>query len=190
MERLRITPGFLLLSAVLFYLDEGSGILVCCLPAVLVHELAHFAVGTAFGGTFRRAEFSAVGIQLTLSYPRALSYRRELLVLLAGPAANLVLWLAASCGQAYLLGGVSLVMGLFNLMPVGPLDGGQALCCLSSLWFGEGAGDRLRDICGAVLSGAAMGMGGIAAARFGNFSLLITSCWLFWLCIGGKRKKL
>ena len=39
MKRLRITPGFLLLMAVLFYVDEGSGMLGWAVLACTLLEL-------------------------------------------------------------------------------------------------------------------------------------------------------
>lgn len=61
-----------------------------------------------------------------------LSYGGELLAAAAGPAANLLLSLPlAFCGRwwesGYLFAGAQLILGLFNLLPIAPLDGGSLL---------------------------------------------------------------
>ena len=44
MKRLRITPGFLLLMAVLFYVDEGSGMLGWAVLVLRLARLESFGV--------------------------------------------------------------------------------------------------------------------------------------------------
>ena len=141
----RITPGFLLTMAVMFWLDEGVGLLGWGVLACVVHELGHLLVGAALGGRPRWLSLSAVGLELNMEYPAGLSYGRELAVALAGPAVNLVT--GGICAQFgnYLLAGVSFGLGLFNLMPVLPLDGGRALWAVGPIWGTDGrAGGRWR----------------------------------------------
>ena len=79
---------------------------------------------------------------------------RELLAVLAGPVGSLLLlgvhrWFPrlALCG---------LVQGLFNLLPVRPLDGGRALYLAVSWLAGPGAGERAARWVG-VMTGALLG---------------------------------
>lgn len=189
MKKLRITPGFLLLAAVLFYMDEGVGILPWGLLACALHELGHYAAGRMYGGRLRWMELSAVGAQLSLDYPRPLSYGRELVVALAGPAVNLVLgWTAIRIG-CFLLAGVSFGLGIFNLMPIISLDGGRALWCGLSLLVGEDSGERLLVVTSGILIGLLAGIAVIAAVRYANFTLLITTLWLLWITLQAKKKK-
>ena len=127
---MRITPGFLLTMAVMFWLDEGVGLLGWGVLACVVHELGHLLVGAALGGRPRWLSLSAVGLELNMEYPAGLSYGRELAVALAGPAVNLVT--GGICAQFgnYLLAGVSFGLGLFNLIPIPPLDGSKVLFSL------------------------------------------------------------
>ena len=62
----RITPGFLLTMAVMFWLDEGVGLLGWGVLACVVHELGHLLVGAALGGRPRWLSLSAVGLELNL----------------------------------------------------------------------------------------------------------------------------
>lgn len=186
----RITPGFLLTMAVMFWLDEGVGLLGWGVLACVVHELGHLLVGAALGGRPRWLSLSAVGLELNMEYPAGLSYGRELAVALAGPAVNLVT--GGICAQFgnYLLAGVSFGLGLFNLMPVLPLDGGRALWCVLScpIWSTDGrAGGRWRR---GVLVGLLAGIGAAAAVSYANFTLLLAAVWLFGLTLLRKREKI
>ena len=186
----RITPGFLLTMAVMFWLDEGGGLLGWGVLACVVHELGHLLVGAALGGRPRWLSLSAVGLELNMEYPAGLSYGRELAVALAGPAVNLVT--GGICAQFgnYLLAGVSFGLGLFNLMPVLPLDGGRALWCVLSALFGAQTGERAADGAAGVLVGLLAGIGAAAAVSYANFTLLLAAVWLFGLTLLRKREKI
>ena len=186
----RITPGFLLTRGVMFWLDEGVGLLGWGVLACVVHELGHLLVGAALGGRPRWLSLSAVGLELNMEYPAGLSYGRELAVALAGPAVNLVT--GGICAQFgnYLLAGVSFGLGLFNLMPVLPLDGGRALWCVLSALFGAQTGERAADGAAGVLVGLLAGIGAAAAVSYANFTLLLAAVWLFGLTLLRKREKI
>lgn len=189
MGKLRITPGFLLLLAVLFYLDEGVGLLGWGLLACALHELGHYAASRAFGGRLRWLELSAVGAQLSLDYPGPLSYGKEVAVVLAGPLVNLAVGWAAARAGLFLAAGVSFGLGGFNLLPILPLDGGQALWCGLSCLFGAEWGERALAVSAGVLVGLLAGVGLVAAVHYANFTLIITAAWLLWMALRRKREK-
>jgi stage IV sporulation protein FB len=189
MGKLRVTPGFFLLAAIAFYLDEGMGMLGWCVLACTVHELGHYFVGRWFGGRLRWLELSALGGQLSLDYPRPLSYGREVAVALSGPLTNLLLgWLASRAG-AFLLAAVSFGLGFFNLLPILPLDGGKALWCGVTCLFGSEWAERVLAVADGVLVGVLVGAGAVAAARYANFTLLTVAVWLFWMTLRGGQEK-
>ena len=63
-RRVRVTPGSLLTVALLFWLDEGVGLLGWSVLACAAHELGHLLVGAALGGRPRWLSLSAVGLEL------------------------------------------------------------------------------------------------------------------------------
>lgn len=186
-ERLRVTPGFLLVLAVLFWLDEGTGLLGWSLLACIAHEMGHYLMGRMMGGRFDWLELSAVGARMNLWYGSPLSYWQELAVVLAGPAVNLAMgWLFAGV-KLFLPSGVSFVLGIFNLLPILPLDGGQALFYALSATLDEDWADRVLTVTAGLLVGILAGSGVFLAARYANFTLLITSLWLLWVTLAKKQ---
>ena len=188
-RRVRVTPGSLLTIALLFWLDEGVGLLGWSVLACAAHELGHLLVGAALGGRPQWLSLSAVGLELKLEYPAGLSYGRELAVALAGPAVNLIMGLICARAGNYLLAGVSFGLGLFNLLPILPLDGGRIVWCAMSALFGVQAGERVADGAAGILVGLLAGAGAAVAAAYANFTLLLVAAWLFGLTLLRKREK-
>lgn len=182
--KLEISSGFILVAAVLFYLDD-QGILPWALLACAIHEMGHFAAVKAVGGRVLCLRLTAVGGQMLLSSRRILSYGRELIAVLAGPAANLAAaFLAAALagkgGETVLLfSGLNFVMGSFNLLPADPLDGGHAVRLMVSILWSPLTADRalrfLTWITALLLTAAG---GFIFWKTKHNFTLLVVSAWM------------
>lgn len=183
--RLRLTPGFLALMALLFYLDEGLNLLGWGVLACALHELGHVVAIRALGGRVRSVALSAVGAQLTLDPAYPLSYGRDLLATLAGPTASLVAAWLATRGGLFLLAGMSIGQGVFNLFPMTPLDGGRCVYLLLAPLAGERRAEGVVRAASAVLAGLLVGGGLILLRVFGNVTLLITAAWL---TVGLMRK--
>lgn len=124
-------------------IDRVAGILdVLAVPALCVllgageapmlaicaalHELSHIAVLKICGG--RLVRFYQRGFGLQIRYSSAgLPVFSQIAVSAAGPAANLFVAAAAIALGGYRLAAVNAVLAVFNLLPVGGLDGGEIL---------------------------------------------------------------
>lgn len=137
-KRIKISPGFLLLTALFLFMD-WNGTAPAVLAAWAFHEGGHLAALYAAGGRLRRLELGLGGAKIETEKGRRLSYGGELLAVLAGPGVNLAL--AALCARLgepwYLLSGASLVLGMFNLLPLPGLDGWRAMSLLRLLLAAE-----------------------------------------------------
>lgn len=186
--RVEITPGALALWALLWYLDRGHTVLQA-LAACALHELGHYAALRALGGRAVRLRISCVGAEMALSARAPLGPGRTLAVALAGPAVNLVLAaLCAGLGEGWFcFAGLSLALGLFNLLPAAPLDGGRALACLLAL---AGREDWTGSVVGSLTAALAMGLtaGWLLLWRAGSFSLTLPLVSL-WLLGWGRGKR-
>lgn len=190
-SRIRLTagPGFLLLLALLFYLDDGVGILPWVLLAALFHESGHIFASVIFGGKIEAISLSVVGVELRFSYFSQLSYWRENVVALTGPAVNLavgciLIW----CGRL-IPGMMSLYLGLFNLLPAFPLDGGRVLFNVVAEHFGLDAAECATMISGGVCAGLIAGVGAIAAIEYMNFTILFGAVWLLFTTTRNRKIK-
>ncbi len=117
-------------------------VLLTFFTCVVLHELGHSFMAMHFGVGVRRILLMPIGGMAEFdNIPRQPG--RELLITLAGPAVNFaiagVLWIGfgsprdwgltqdptSLAGFAHLLLTWNLLMGLFNLVPVFPMDGGR-----------------------------------------------------------------
>ena len=120
---IRVQPSTLILMAALILLLPLDWLIAAVLAAA-VHELGHLAVIRALGG---RPEFLSIGVFGAQIHTGPLDNRAEFFCAAAGPAASLfLLSLCRFFPKLALCGGVQ---GMFNLIPVHPMDGGRMLCC-------------------------------------------------------------
>ncbi len=138
--RFRLHPLFtimMLLSILTGYFLE----LLILFSIVLIHELGHVAAARSFGWTITKVELLPFGGVAETDQSGTSSVREDIIVAAAGPFQN-----AWMIGLAYLLGTVglweaewtqtfiqaNLMIGLFNLIPILPLDGGKIMQALLS----------------------------------------------------------
>lgn len=128
MIRLR-QPEVLLLGLWFGLMHDPLGVLRISLLCSLLHESGHIAAWVIFTGTLPVLELSPGGIGLCLGNAR-LSPCKEGVLAAAGPSVNLIaagaayLWMQQSASYwGWFFLGTNLLVGGFNLLPVGPLDG-------------------------------------------------------------------
>ena len=160
---LHITAGAVALLAMFIYLASPL-LTASVLLAAVCHELGHYLTLRALGARVNRICISALGAEMLVSGSERLSYGNELLAFLAGPLVNLVL--AFSLGYAgrrwavlYPMAGAQLVLGIFNLLPIRPLDGGNIFWIITA-WLSEPfTADRITGIAGSVTAAALLALG-------------------------------
>jgi stage IV sporulation protein FB len=174
-----ISAGAALLFSALFFLD-GSGLFSALLPAVAVHEAGHYLALRLSVAHFTALRLDIFGLRM--DYRGALTRLQELLCTLAGPLAGLTFTLAASLGGRFLddsflycAAGVSLLLTIYNLLPVAPLDGGRILLLLT----GNSALVRLT---GFLTAGALLFLGLYCAARGLGAALALPGAFLLLTC--------
>ena len=169
--------------------------------SVLLHELGHSFVAMAQGVKVRSITLFLLGG--VASVERECSTAMGALrVAAAGPAVSLVLGFALMANvhnAAHIapelgdmvaqLGSLNLVLGLFNLLPGLPLDGGLIVKAL--VWQVSGSqrrGIEVANACGRVLALLAMGLGTLLLVRGAGLS----GAWLIllgWFGLGAARNQ-
>lgn len=141
----RFSFCFFVVAACFLSLDRGSLAVFFVLP-ILVHELGHLLVMALLGIGVSEVAFTPVSLRVTRRGSRLLPYGQEIAVSLGGAAANLMvaLLLYVFCFQSMrtmLIIAANTAVALFNLLPVGNLDGGQLLRLFCSRFFSLSAAD-------------------------------------------------
>jgi Zn-dependent protease len=165
----------------------GVAFLLAVFGSVLLHELGHALVARRYGIRTRRIVLSPIGgIAQLEGMPRR--PRQELAVALAGPAVNFVLaaalWLVAPVFAgaglfATFLGSVMLAnlgLGLFNLIPAFPMDGGRALRAV----LAERVGSYRATEAAAKIGKAIALVMGVVGLVWGPFVLVLVAAFVWF----------
>lgn len=169
--------------------------------SIVLHELGHSLVAVRHGGHVREILLMPIGGAARLDH-MSMRPRDELLMALAGPAVSLTVFVVLFLGGAVLpmtseqvvlwglrltvnlvqvIGLINLVLGLFNLLPAFPMDGGRVLRALLVRRFGRLNATRAAARVGRTI---AAGLACFAAwewATGASFSMLLfVALFIYW----------
>lgn len=151
-----ISPMGLIFWSFLFFMLPEREVAALLVP-LAVHEAGHLLCMKIMGFEIYSLSLGMTGLRI--DYGQQGRAGMEAAAAAAGPAAGLGLWLLCSMVGAELMAGVSLILSIFNMLPIYPLDGGR-LCRLGlCAAVGQERGARLQtltgDICCCILMGLA-----------------------------------
>ncbi len=168
-------PVFVLGLGLIVLIGQGAeaaamvvGTLIALFGFVLLHELGHSLVAQRLGIRVRAITLMPLGgLAMTESMPRLPSH--EVMIALAGPAVNFVLAGLFALLQLLTGGGsvaalasaefvrylimANLILGLFNLVPAFPMDGGRVLRALMATRLSYEVATRRAVIVGRIFAG-------------------------------------
>lgn len=192
--------GFLLVYICLSVgsVDYGIAVALTLAVSITLHELGHSLTARAFGYSTRDITLSLLGGCASLTaLPR--KAWQEFLTAIAGPAVSFVLgtlayillfgtsieseWLCSILFTVYVM---NFMLGLFNLLPALPMDGGRMFRSALSVFLG-----RLRATEIAMYVGRAVAVALVLLPVFGiqhiwifpiggNFFLRLMIAWMVW----------
>lgn len=155
--RVHVSFYFAAVVTMMLSADKQNLVFVSFLAAAF-HEISHLLVYFFFHDIPLEVEFGVFGIRITQRNAAALSYRREMAVIAAGPLMNFILaavLISGSffCGNEKLTeaAGINLLLGLVNSLPIDPLDGGRFLFCLLADKTNALRAERIVTFCSAAV---------------------------------------
>ncbi len=190
--------GFPFAAAVtLMLLLDKSGTAVSALVCCVLHEFGHLLCLFALSAPPERVTLGAFGMRIDKSSAE-LSYQYETVTALAGPAINFLLALilfavSKTANAPWLLtsAALNLCTGLFNIIPVEPLDGGRALKNALLIKYDEQRTEKIINIL-SLITLVPLTFGGIAVLKFSgyNFTLLLVCIYIAaYLLMKNRRVK-
>lgn len=171
----------------------GVVFLIGVFGSVLLHEFGHALTARHYGIRTRRIVLWPIGgIAQLEGQPR--TPKQELHIALAGPAVNFVL--AAGLWGLISIAGLpsygllaslmvaNLTLGLFNLVPAFPMDGGRILRAFLATRMGGG---RATELAVKIGKGAAVAF--VIAGLFGNPMLMLVGGFV-WFAAGAEGRSI
>jgi len=155
---------------------EAAGLVLATYLFILLHELGHCVAARRAGVPVLDVTLWPLGGMARMAGLPA-DPRAELVIAAAGPLVNLGLALVLAILGLDRLASLNLALGLFNLVPCFPLDGGRVLRAALALRLGPRLSTRLTSGTGrALVAGLAVAgslQGHLGMALFGVFLLLV-----------------
>jgi stage IV sporulation protein FB len=184
--RIRVNWLFLLLCAIYVYLGLGLEIMVI-FASVLLHELSHTIMAAILGVKVAEIELLPFGGQARIDDFTGLDPDREIYIALAGPifslsiAALFYFLPAAFPFQTSQLIQINLFLGVFNLLPALPLDGGRILRAYLSTRMGYKKATSRCAWLGKMIAGLICAYGGYLFYRQqSGANYILVAVLLFW----------
>ena len=151
--KIKLEISYLLLSFLaIIVIAEVFNNFLWCISAVVIHELGHIIPMCMFGYRPEKIKFSLFEISITDNTRQKRSFWQNFFIILFGPFVNFICFI--SFYLLYLYGKdfylpiaiANLSVGLFNILPVLSLDGGQLLYLILCRKITERNAERVVDI--------------------------------------------
>jgi len=152
---IRISFWFFAILALVLTTGRETLAMYFLLP-ILIHECGHLIVMAICGVKLKSVSFLAFCIDIKPAESHIMSYGKDVAVALGGALANflvagfLYIFMFQSM-RVMLLIAVNIAVALFNLVPVGRLDGGQVMSLLLSRYGGINNTDPVSKLCSFLL---------------------------------------
>jgi stage IV sporulation protein FB len=187
--KIRMNFIVILLCLLYGYLGLGREILMI-FSSVMIHELAHALTARNMGVKITEVELLPFGGQAKIEDFTGLDPDREIYIALSGPVASLSLagafyflitnfYASNPLGQMFIT--INTLLGLFNLLPALPLDGGRVLRAILSKMMGYKQATRRSAALGKAIAIGIIGYAGYQLYVFHmGLNFLLIGILLFW----------
>lgn len=166
-----------------------------CLFAIIIHETGHIILMCIFGYAPEKIKISLFEISISDRKRQERSFIQNFLIIFFGPFANFIcfilFYLLYLIGNDYFLyfAAANFSVGLFNILPVMSLDGGQLLYLILSRFFSDTGSQRIVNVITFIIIFPLASLGFILLfnSKY-NFSLLIVCIYLVFSLICRNNK--
>ncbi len=178
---LRINISFAAAVTLTLIVDE-SGLCATAFFCCIIHELGHIVSLLIFGEKPKLVELSFYGIKLERFGASGIKSLGEIIIYASGPTANFalsaLLFVFGNTQGMKTAAVVSLCVGLFNLLPCQPLDGGNILKFFLERRMDSRICERMCFGVSCLIIAPMVAAGVVLLLKSGNITLLAVSGYL------------
>lgn len=190
-KHIKISPLFFGVALIMYFLGFVREYFLMFLILIL-HESGHLIALSKEEIKISYIKIEPFGLTIRFKDRLIKNPKTEIITAMAGPLANFILALAAFLISKDRFGFfilANLSMGIFNLLPVYPLDGGRILKAFLSLKHGYIKSCRFVFLLSAFISIVTVIFGAYLLFCYNfNFSLCLTGCFLFFNLLTEKNQ--
>lgn len=183
------------LFIIIFVFTHQIKIYGCIMFFALIHELGHMIAGILLNLKPKSLEFMPFGISIvfeTYGYKKLLELKKIFLAL-AGPITNfiiilLVYFLNINIEIKQIIIYSNILIGIFNLIPIYPLDGGRVLKGIIKLKYPEMKSNYIVNKISNAIVIILTAMSSIGILYFKNIAILFIIIYLWFIVIKENKK--
>ena len=190
-HKTEITISYLIICiASICIIAEAFDSFLCCLFAIIIHEAGHITMMCIFGYAPEKIKISLFEISISDGKRQERNFIQNIFIIFFGPFSNFIcfilFYLLYLIGNDYFLyfAAANFSVGLFNILPVMSLDGGQLLYLILSRFFSDTGSQRIVNVITFIIIFPLASLGFILLfnSKY-NFSLLIVCIYLVFSLI-------
>lgn len=196
MKKLKIRIDFkILIFLFLFYLTKQIGIYLTVMFFSIIHELGHIVMGLILKMKLEKIEIMPCGLSVSFKVnSNDINHKiKKILVALAGPIVSLCLAILYTYKQPSISNQnviySNILIMLFNLIPIYPLDGGRIIKGMLDIQFGSIQSIYLINKISNITIIILTFISSIAVYYYKNISIFLI-CIFLWGLILRENKKL
>lgn len=177
------------LFAIIFYLTKQIEIYAILMLFAFVHEIGHLLSGVILGLKVKSINIMPFGISINFEDYSNKYLIKKIIIALAGPLVNLIiiiLGLYNSWSEEIIYSNI--LIGMFNLIPIYPLDGGRILKYITQLASGIKEAETLTYRVSNVLIILLTVISSIGVLALKNIGIVLILGYLWFLVIKENKK--
>ncbi len=181
-----------LFAMLLFFVFTNQGVVYLYLIIfAILHEIGHLLCGLYFGKKVRTVSIMPYGLSIEF-FPQKDNWNTHFIISLAGPMVNFMLAIFIAILPINIKKDImfytNIILGLFNLIPMYPLDGGRMLKALLRKYTSRKMADDVTyKVSNAILIIFTM-LASIGVYAFKNIAIVFIIAYLWALRIKENRR--
>lgn len=183
----------IILILVLFLLINKIDVYAIFLIFIIIHEIVHALVGILLGFKPKVFKLNPLGVLIEFYSYNNTSYIKKILIFLAGPISNILLslifyFIDIEFELKTKLIYTNLLIGIFNLIPIIPLDGGRIFKEILTNFIGNKNANEFMIISTKVILAIITLIYSIVIFKMKNIAIFLLIIYLWYLYLIEEKK--